>query len=224
MPRAAVRRLAQAHRPVGEDGRLSTRPRPAAHHRHGGRPGRPYGPGTALGNAGGDRGRAVRAREVDRARRSPNGARGAATCCRAYGNPARRSSTVAASWRWTCFLRGARRWRRTSSTSPSFTPTRTMSGRSPNSSARWLKDEACEPGRAAVVRYARAEHRPPHPRCKPVECAQRMGKLQRARRDPAQLAAGAAAARARRVRRRARGRAPGRAQPLRRASGRSSRR
>ena len=78
---------------------------------------------------------------------------------------------------------------------------------------KWLRDEAWALVAPRVAAYARTLARA-GARAAPVERAQRMGKLQRARRDPPQLAAGAAAAGARRIRRRARGRAPGRAQPL----------
>ena len=69
------------------------------------------------------------------------------------------------------------------------------------------------PRRASRYGLRRADHAFAA-RAAAVEHAQRMGKLQRARRDSPQLAPRAAAAPARRVRGRARGRAPRRAQPF----------
>ena len=67
---------------------------------------------------------------------------------------------------------------------------------------------------APRVAHVRARGRERDAAGQAIERAQRMGKLQPARRDPPQLAARATARRARRIRRRARGRAPGRAQSL----------
>ena len=91
-----------------------------------------------------------------------------------------------------------------------------------SSSARGCATRRCDARGAAGRRTTRRALAARRAAGAAVERAQRMGQLQRARRDPPQLAPRPAAARARRLRRRARGRAPGRAQPLAAASGRSS--
>ena len=139
--------------------------------------------------------------------------RGGARRCRASGSPARRSSIAAASWRSSCSPA-----RRSSDRRRSLPPDRSPSR--PRTTSRqvalavgaWLKDEAWHLVVPRVADYA-ASLAPAAPGAA-VRSAQRMGKLQRKGRDPSQLAAGAAAARTRRIRRRARSRAPGRAQSL----------
>ena len=126
---------------------------------------------------------------------------------------ARRSSTAAGSSRSRCS-----RARRTHVAADLFNltvlhPARAGRGAGRGARRRVAARRGVDAGRAAGRRLRAAGSRGRR-RCSAVECAQRVGKLQRARRDPAQLAAGAAAAGARRVRRRARSRAPGRAQPL----------
>ena len=211
--RRAPRRAGAAASARRRARRLPADPRPPAHDRHGGRPDRPHRARAALGDAVRDRGGAawsarnwiVKALAEWRGRRrdvmprewksgAPILYRGRELALEVF--PARRARIAPDLFNLTVLHPRAQ------------DETQVAAARRQVAARRSVALVAPQ-----VARYAQRVT-PRAPAAAAVQRAQRMGQLQRARRDPPQLAAGAAAAGARRVRRRARGRAPGRAQSL----------